>query len=303
MFQAEINYQEINIEDVEQDIWLNPVGGLGDMLMASSVMKLVNDRNPAKKFRIIRRSRFRSFFENHPAVLEIGHPPKDATVVSTMFWKYTDKGKVEPGPGLKRPFQLLAKKFGLEVPIEEKFYYPNEVKEDVLFDYIPWKKRNIILAPSSDSHKKNMNPMKWTEITGNLADENTLVIQVGLSHDPPIKNALNVLGLTTPGQLIALLRRCDLLVGADNFVMHAAHLTSTPAVIIWGPTFPEEFGYPGHVHVKPEKECEFIYPCMGRKNHTEITEYHKPCHLPQEAHCLNFVNVNEVIENVKNLIH
>lgn len=300
MFIAETNYQDIILSDTKQEIWLNPVGGMGDMLMASSVLKIINDKYPQKKFNVIRRSRFRNFFENHPAVKCIGHPPEDAIVVSTMFWKYIDNGKVEAGPGLNRPFQLLAQKFGLEIPVDEKFYYPNEIDDDKLFSFIPWKTKNIVIAPTSDSQKKNMNPMKWTRIVEALsASDENLILQVGVNRDPYIRGGFNLIDLTTPSELIALLRKCDLLITADNFVMHAAHLTQTPAIAIWGPTYDYEFGYPQHFHFRPEQECEHILPCMGRKGHKEINEYHKPCHLPKTEHCLNSINVDEIIKQAE----
>jgi ADP-heptose:LPS heptosyltransferase len=303
MFVAEANYNAIDLNNPDQQIWLNPVGGLGDMLMASSILKIIHDRYPKRKFNIVRRSRFSSFFENHPAVEIIGSPPADAIVVSTMFWSYSDAGKFEHGPGLNRPFQLLAKKFGLSIPVEEKFYYPNDIDHDVLFDIIPWRKQNIIISPSSDSFKKNMSPMKWAQIIDAIKNPYIQIIQVGVDRDPYIKGCVNLIGLTTPAQLIALLRKADLLISADNFVMHAAHYTNTPSIVIWGPTFDEEFGYPEHRHFRPESNCEFIYPCMGRKGHKEISEYHKHCHLPTEQHCLNSISVEKICDTAKKILN
>lgn len=303
MFIAEVNYQDIDLTDSKQEVWLNPVGGMGDMLMASSVLKIIHDKYPEKKFNVIRRSRFRSFFENHPAVNKVGHPKKDAIVVSTMFWRYIDNGKVEAGPGINRPFQLLAKKYGLETPVDEKYFYPNEINNEDEFDFIPWKNKNIVIAPSSDSQKKNMTPVKWGQLVEKLTDDDTLIMQVGVNQDPYIKGCFNLIDLTTPGELIALLRKSDLLITADNFVMHAAHMTETPTIAIWGPTFDEEFGYPEHYHFRPDETCEHILPCMGRKGHKEISEYHKPCHLPPDQHCLNKIDIEKVHNQAKQIIN
>jgi heptosyltransferase-2 len=54
--------------------------------------------------------------------------------------------------------------------------------------------------------------------------------------------ALNLEGRTTVGQLAAVLRRCDLFIGADSGVMHIAAAAGTPTVAIFGPTNPAAWG-------------------------------------------------------------
>lgn len=54
--------------------------------------------------------------------------------------------------------------------------------------------------------------------------------------------ALNLAGRTTVGQLAAVLRHCDLFIGADSGVMHVAAAAGTPTVAIFGPTNPLAWG-------------------------------------------------------------
>ncbi|MFW9901093.1 MAG: glycosyltransferase family 9 protein [Candidatus Thorarchaeota archaeon] len=303
MLIAEHNYQDVNLHDTSQEIWLNPVGGMGDILIASSVLKIITDQYPDKKFNIIRRSRFMSFFNNHPAVNKIGHPPSDAIVVSTLYWKYNDNNKIEAGPGINRPFQLLAKKFGLKIPVEEIFYYPNEIENDLLFDFIPWKSKNILIAPMSDSQKKNMNPMGWIQIVEKIKGDDRLIVQVGVDSNPYIIGTFNLIGLTSPAQVINILKKCDLLITVDNFIMHLAHMTKTRTIVLWGPTQFDVFGYPEHIHFTPQRKCEFFDRCMGRKGYKEFNEYHKPCHLPAENHCMNYIDIDNLVDNIEKEIH
>jgi len=48
--------------------------------------------------------------------------------------------------------------------------------------------------------------------------------------------AVNLEGKTTLGQLAAILKRCDLFIGADSGVMHLAAAVGTPLVAIFGPS-------------------------------------------------------------------
>jgi ADP-heptose:LPS heptosyltransferase len=57
---------------------------------------------------------------------------------------------------------------------------------------------------------------------------------------------LNLVGKTTVGQLAAVLRRCDLLVGNDGGVMHIATAVDTPVVAVFGPTNHRAWGPYGH---------------------------------------------------------
>jgi hypothetical protein len=99
--------------------WINPVGGLGDMLMLSSVLKLVHDTDPARRFNLIRRTNYLTFLKGHPAIAEVGHPRQDDTVLRSDYWSIE-----ELGAGPQRAFQVLARHYGLQTPVEEQLYIP-----------------------------------------------------------------------------------------------------------------------------------------------------------------------------------
>ena len=288
--------------------WLEPIGGLGDIFMASSILKMKVDRDPSACYNVARRNRFMDFFTNHPGVLQIGHPPIGANMMKTMFWnEHADRNSVEnlSGPGSRRPFQLLGKKFGLELPIEEEFFFPGDENLGIyLENLIPWKKYNIAISPSSDSDKKNMNLVKWHQLVQMLTTHNDVnVIQTGVLKDRYIKGCFSLLGLTSPGQVFGLLRKCQLLITSDNFIMHAAHYTQTPSIVLWGPTITEIFGYPEHIHIKPPDKCDFFDPCMGRNGHEEINRYHEPCHLPQEKHCMEKISPDDIYSKAMKVLN
>ena len=264
--------------------WINPVGGFGDMLMLSSVLKIVHDLDPQKKFNLVRRTNYLSILKGHPAIFYIGFPPKDAEVIGVDYWS-----KEELGPGEQRAFQVLARTFGLKTPVVEKLYIPDEKVEDkILEEFIPWKKLNVVIAPASDSPRKMMAPKIWHQLVDQFLFMDALVMQVGRLKDQHIKNTFSLLGLTTPRQLIALLHKVDLVISLDNFIMHATHFVNKPCVVIWGATHHKIYGYKEQIHLQMTKTCDLAdeEECIGADKNGGGKLYGTPC--PVEGNpCMN----------------
>ena len=276
--------------------WINPVGGFGDMLMVSGVLKLAIEDDPARRFNLLRRTRYQHIFKGHPAIAEVGYPPKGAEINRVDYWALE-----KLGPGGQRPFQVLARAFGLETPVKEQLYLPGDPEEDpLLHDIIPWKEINVVIAPASDSPRKCMPPPVWHRLVDYLRGDDALVMQVGKMNERHIRNTYSLLGLTTPRQLIALLKKCDLLITSDNFLMHAAHMAGTPAVVVWGATDHEVYGYPGHEHIQGPATCDLDGEkvCIGSGPKKSDNIYGTQC--PEgEGHCMNRISAEEVYEAAK----
>ena len=186
---------------------------------------------PARRFKMVRRTRYGIVFRNHPAISEIGFPPVGSTIKSVTYWDN------HIGPGQDRPYQVLAKMFGLPTPIEEVLYLAASEKiSPLLEEMIPWGEVNIFISPSSDSPRKTMSPILWEKLTCRLKKDGFNIIQVGQAKDTYIKSAYSLLGLTTLAEVAALIERADLVITLDNFIMHLAGMVGTPAVALWGPT-------------------------------------------------------------------
>lgn len=275
--------------------WINPVGGYGDILMLSGVLKIAHDQNPKKQYNLVRRTKYTNLLKGHPAIHEIGFPPKDAQFVNTTYWNAENYES-----GKFRAFQLLAESFGLETPVEEKLFLSGEMEEDsVLNKLIPWKKKNIIIAPTSDSPRKMMHPMAWHGVVERLTAEGVLVIQVGRISDLHIKGAYSLLNLTSPRQLISLIKKCNFVVSCDNFIMHAAKLVEKPAVVVWGPTKPQVYGYEEHIHVQAQLDhCQLKNECLGPRF---SQNYATMCPIGQE-HCMNKIPLDQIFNAIFTLL-
>jgi hypothetical protein len=276
--------------------WINPIGGFGDMLMLSGVLKHVVDHDSSQRYNLIRRTNYLAFLKDHPAIAEIGHPPKGAVMARVDYWSMETLG-----PRESRPYQVLARGFGLPTPIEETLYLPKGLEDDsLLHNIIPWKKLNVAIAPSSDSPRKMMHPQIWHRLVDYLLADGAFVLQVGRLRDQHIRNTYSILGLTTPHQLIVLLNKCDLVITVDNFVMHAAHLVDANAVALWGATNNEIYGYPEQTHLQTPKSCGLdpYDDCIGPARNDGGVLYGTPC--PEgEMHCLNRITPEEIYEVIK----
>lgn len=279
-----------------ESIWVEPVGGFGDMLMVSGVLKLAVDKHPDQKYKLARRTRYLYIFKEHPAIEQIGFPPKEAKIIRTDYW-----AKEKLGERNQRPFQVLARAFGLSTPVEEKLYIPIEDENDeLLHQIIPWKEKNIIIAPATDSPRKMMATKKWRNLVEKLVNKNILVIQVGKMSDVYIKGAYSLLGLTTPCQLLSILEKVDIVVTSDNFIMHAAHLVNIPAIVVFGPTSSVVYGYDGQILIQaPIEHCDQKDKCLGQEY---PQNYSTECPLGIEGHCMNKIPGEEIFSKVKRLI-
>lgn len=222
--------------------WIEPLGGLGDALLLSSVLKLAHDRRGAK-YNMVRRTRCAELFAGHPAIERTGFLPAGAKTLCTAYWH---RPEMEDG-SVPRAFQMLAKMFGLELPVPERMYLPLDgVSDAELAAMIPWKGKNVAIAPDSVSPRKTMSREKWGRVARSLSDYGALVVQFGEAGAKKVRGAYSLAGLTAPKEAVLLLRRMDLLITSDNFLMHAARLSGTPTVSLWGPTESAGFGYPEH---------------------------------------------------------
>lgn len=281
--------------DEDAPRWINPLGGLGDALMVSSVLKQASERFPTRQYNLVTRTKYREILEGHPAIRTIGHPPPGAKFISTDYWRHEDFGR----PGA-RAYQILARIFGLEPPVEERLYVPWEPVEDPsTLARLPRQAVNVLICQSSDSPRKQMAVDRWEALVSLLKMEGFGVVQVGRSQDRYVRGAYSLLGLTTPRQLISLLRHFDVVITSDNFLMHAAQVCGTPAVVLWGPTDPATYGYPGQIHLQARRDCDFPDSCIDIA-HADLY----PTICPRgPKHCMNTIDLETIHRAVLGLLN
>lgn len=275
----------------ESPIWIDPVGGLGDILLLSTALKKSFDRY-GKKFHMSRRSHYTQFFVGHPAIEEIGNPPEDADIVCNDYWSRPDFNDLD-----LKALNIVLKIFGIEDCTDESLFLPEMIKEDkatqLLIKNIPWGKKTVAISFSSESPRKMMHPIKWHIIVEKLLSQQCFVIQIGECRDIPIRGTYSLLGVTTPLQICEILKYVDLVITPDNFIMHAAKLAGKPAIALFGPTEHERYGYNDHICLQADKsKCELANDCLG----PHVSENYSTQCPKCEEHCMNSFDENKIVD-------
>ena len=274
----------------DKKLWINPIGGQGDMLLVAGVLKHVVDRDSSRSFNLVRRSAYRSVFQGHPAIQSVGFPPPGSHILGTDYWRHGLDGNDH------RPYQTLARLFGLPTPIEEVLYYPGVVGLDPLLERtIPWGEKTIVIATGSDSPRKMMAPERWERLVRQLSSDGFFLTQAGRLRDLHVRHAYSLLGLTSLGELIALIKRADVVITLDTLAMHVAHLAGTPAIVLWGPTDPAVYGYAGQWHLQATPLCEERECCLSKQT---PQNYVRPCPFMERC-CMDRIP----LEDIRNVVH
>lgn len=297
MNKEHIEYLTSDLLLSDEQIWVNPVGGLGDIVMLSTAMKYSFDRY-GKKFCVARRAQYTEFLAHHPAVMEIGHPPIGCNLVCNDYWMrgdYQDPNKT----GLA----ITCRIFGIEDFADLELYLPPVEQNDAtkrLINTIPWENKNVAIVFSSESPRKMMHPVKWHIIVEKLLAHNCFVVQLGRMGDIPIRGAYSLLGATTPLQILELLKKIDVLITLDNYIMHAAKLVHTPTIALFGPTDATRYGYSDQFCLQADlTKCDVRDKCLG----PHVPEnYTTPCPLC-ENHCMNNHDENKIVDIALSIIN
>lgn len=280
----------------ETPIWIDPVGGLGDILMLSTAIKKAYDKY-GKKFHMSRRSNYTQFFVGHPAIEEIGNPPEDADIVCNDYWSRSDFNNLD-----NKALCIVLKIFGIDDFDTDELYLPNKdagEATELLIKNIPWGQKTVAISFSSESPRKMMHPIKWHIIVEKLLAQQCFVLQVGNYGDIPIRGAYSLLGVTTPLQICEVLKHVDLVITPDNFIMHAAKLVNKPAIALFGPTEPERYGYKNHICLRADKsDCEFANECLG----PHVSDNYSTQCPKNEGHCMNSFDENKIVDIAMSLL-
>ena len=297
MDRKHIEYLTPELLKSEEQIWVNPVGGLGDILMLSTALKHSYDQY-GKKFCLVRRAQYTEFFVSHPAIQTIGHAPVGSIIVCNDYWMRPDFNDIK-----MKGLSITCKIFGVDNADDEELYLPPtrpDEKTEILLNKIPWGAKNVAIVFSSESPRKMMHPVKWHVIVEKLLAQNCFVIQFGRMGDIPIRGAYSLIGATAPLQIFELLKKVDVLITLDNFIMHAAKLAHTPTIVLFGPTEASRYGYKDHICLQADlSHCNQKDRCLG----PHVSEnYATPCPLC-DKHCMNSHDENKIVDITMSIIN
>lgn len=253
---------------------------------------------------------------NYDLVVDLYSNPRSAVITYLSFANYR-AGFPYKGRGyaynLKGPLDRvkyhsaelhleLLKEIGLSSDLNELFIAPNPEDEKFAAEYFE-KEINALqpvigISPSGGWPSKKCDPVKFAEIADRLAEEykTDFLIVWGPGDQKEaeeIKRLMKSRSILAPptsiGQMMALMKKCDLIIANDSGPMHIAAALGTPVLSIHGPTNPRMQGPYGKKH-------EWIW-----NEELECIE----CNLlecPKKHECFIQLDTQKVIKKVEVLI-
>ena len=99
---------------------------------------------------------------------------------------------------------------------------------------------------------------------------------------------------------INAIKKVDVLITLDNYLMHAARLVHTPTIALFGPTEASRYGYNEHFCIQADlSKCDQSDKCLG----PHVSEnYDKPCPLCEE-HCMNTHDEAKIVDITMSIIN
>jgi len=120
-------------------------------------------------------------------------------------------------------------------------------------------------------------------LIGSPEDQSVLNGQTLFQHE----KVINMIGQTSARELVALMKRLDVVVTGDTAPLHVAGAFDKKIVALFGPTDPQRHMPPGHHSVVLHRSLS-CQPC-----------YEGSCQIADKFACLTQISVNEVFDAVK----
>ena len=266
--------------------------GLGDGLMASGEVRELREKNPTAKFIIGdgNRSYWNEIFDNNPYIIRGSEAPKYEKIIWIKNYEgnrpYRNYGKNFPKDNYNWKKNYIPKKGELffsqnEINISKKII--SEIKKKT-------SKKIIFIEPHIKKRlgyeNRNWGFHNWEKIVQELKKDYEF-IQITYGDRKPIKGCINVNGLNFRCSA-AVLSMCDLFVGPEGGMHHAAAATDRKAVVIFGGHIsPNITGYNFHKNLyvnDTQSPCGNKMPCDHCKK------------------CLEEITPKIVIEEIKKII-
>ena len=151
--------------------------------------------------------------------------------------------------------------------------------------------------------EKRWLPERWAAVADRVQEElGARVVLVSSPSELPLARQLegamrtrvvSLAGRTSLGELMAVIKGCDLFLGGDSGPLHMASALGVPSVSVYGPTDPV---HTGPLHTKamvlaPGAECG---PCYDPRMPSACRQW--------RAECMERITVDEVFEAARGLI-
>lgn len=165
--------------------------------------------------------------------------------------------------------------------------------KNTLAELFPDNTKKILAIHPFATHSAKSLPMhRWQELAEKLSADYHILF-VGLGELPENMAGKSLVNKTNLRELCAVLSECSLLVTGDSGPMHLANAVNTKLLALFGPTTKEWGFFPEgeNVHIlQKEMSCR---PCS----------LHGKQKCTQKESCLEKISAEEIIEQIKTILH
>jgi len=138
---------------------------------------------------------------------------------------------------------------------------------------------------------KNWPLRRWDALLPGLRERGSL-LHLGDQSEPVHEHVTRFAGRLSRRESMAILSECDILIGPDSFLMHAANGLDVPAVIMFGGrTSPIVSGYSVNHNLYTSLPCSGCW-----------LSGHPGAECPHDLACLEAISVTDVLEGVDDML-
>lgn len=259
------------------EVW----GGMGDALLATPALKALKQRRPDLVLRVLCKENHVEILELNPALNHVSTSADDPLLQGVPALT-TCYGMFRPSVALqKHATAIIADMLAVGLVDRRPDITLTRADEEKALNIVAGYRTPISLHVSSSSLRYKDWPVdRWEELVRRLPE--CTFIQLGETKDPEVPSTVDVRGMTTIREAVAVVKHTRCFVGIDSFFNHASIAVGTPGVVLFGPSTPVIWGHSENTNLYAGVECS---PCVD-------TIDKSPC--PYARRCMTAISVDEV---------
>jgi len=223
-------------------------GAPGDTVLAATIARQLKERWPGLQINFLTKNP--DLVQYDPHLAQINAAPG---IFGVDFWYYDLQERRDTRTNILTPtFSAL----GLDHAEYRARVYITEGERAAAREKLAGLSRPLIaLNTLSAQPVKNWPQSNWRQLIPSLAQRGSL-IHLGDAREPVLPHVNNFTGSLSKRESMAVLSECELIIGPDSFLMHAANGLDVPAVVIFGGSrTPANLGYAENINIYTELSC------------------------------------------------
>lgn len=267
------------------EVW----GGVGDVLLATPALKALKQSRPDMELRVLCQENHIEILEHNPYIDYVGSFPEDPRFQNALVTD-TNYGRIYPSISCrKHATEIIADMLGVSLEDGKLIIALTEADEQKAMDIVFGYKNPVSMHITSGSLAyKNWPLDRWEELVNHMAD--CTFIQLGEKKDPRVGSTVDMRGMTTAREAIAVVKHTRCFLGVDSFLNHATNAMGTPGVVLFGPSTPIIWGHPQNTNIYRKVECSPCVDTIGKNM------------CPHAHRCMVTIDVDEVEEAIRRIL-